>query len=100
MGRGFSPQEEDPLWQLHRSLLSLANLPTAGGGLFPLRAREGLGEVPDRAEWQWVSWSGTHLPPPPRALPQPDIQAPSSDPQLGPDPQPPSPSSQGLVGAA
>lgn len=33
-GWGFSPQEEDPLWQPHRSLLSLANLPAAGEGFF------------------------------------------------------------------
>lgn len=57
-------------------------------------------EACQTAGWQWVSWSGTHLPPPPTTLPQPDVQARSSDPQLGPDPQAPSPSTPGLVGAA
>lgn len=65
--------------------------PLLAEGFFPLRAREGLGEVPDRAEWQGFLGLEHIFPPPPTVLPQPDIQAPSSDPQLGPDPQPPSP---------
>lgn len=39
------------------------------------------------------------FPHPPTTLPQPDVQA-RSDPQLDPDPRAPSPSTQGLVGAA
>lgn len=61
--------------------------------------REGLGEAPNsRMAVGFLVWYTSS--PTPTTLPQLDIQARSSDPQLGPDPQPPSPSTQGLVGPA